>query len=83
MYCFTECWPCFATIQQALSNTGAEDITPIFSEIARLIMIGKRTLKLFHAAVMRVLVESVQPPDSPIMSASYLLDHFHRYTFGI
>ena len=46
-------------------------------------MIGKSCLKLFHAAVMRVLVESVQSPDSPIMSASYLLDHFHRYTFGI
>ena len=27
--CFARGWPCFATIQQEISNTGAEDVTPI------------------------------------------------------
>ena len=34
-------------------------------------MIGNSSLKPFHAAVMRALVASVQPPDSPITSPRY------------
>ena len=41
------------------------------SEIPRLVMIGNSYLKPFHAAVMRALVASTQPPDSPITLPKY------------
>ena len=41
------------------------------SEIPRLAMVGKSSLKLFLAAMMHALGASTQPPDSPITSPRY------------
>ena len=49
---FARCWSCLTTIQQAPSNTGAEDVIPFLSEIPRLVMIGNSCLKPFHASYM-------------------------------
>ena len=45
-------------------------LTRFLSKIPRLVMIGNSCLKPFHAAVMRALVQSKQPPDSSIRSPS-------------
>ena len=70
-YCFTRCWPCFATYSRLFLIQ--ELMLPQFlSKIPQLVMIGSSCLKPFHAAVMCALVASTQPSDSPIMSQSQI-----------
>ena len=45
--------------------------TRFLSEIPKFVMIGNSYLKYDHAAMMRALVASTNPHDSPIMSPSY------------
>ena len=56
----------FLTIQQARLIQELKMLPRFLSEIPRLLMIGNNFLKPFRAAVMRALVASKQPLDSPI-----------------